>query len=186
MAFKTHSVTPPKQKVLLPDALVKPQRQNPPACSWGHRKETIIYHPHCSHVLAWDLGPDRNRELLHGSLVKTGLRISCLLWWPQVLSWVGGQGGLLIHTCRFSGDLNIVITGFPVLDTELPQAPLLSPAPALWSRLVCIFCRIASPHPQWLWGELTHHLHMVLLPRGIPPLQLHCPEIKHIKYKPTV
>lgn len=84
--------------------------------------------------------------MLHGSLVKSGLSTSVFCGGPESVTlsvWIGGQGALLTYTCRFSGDLNILITGFPVLGTDLPQAPVLPPVSALWSRL-CIFCRIVS------------------------------------------
>lgn len=84
--------------------------------------------------------------MLHGSLVKSGLSTSVFCGGPKSVPlsvWIGGQGALLTYTCRFSGDLNILITGFPVLGTDLPQAPVLPPVSALWSRL-CIFCRIVS------------------------------------------
>lgn len=84
--------------------------------------------------------------MLHGSLVKSGLSTSVFCGGPKSVTlsvWIGGQGALLTYTCRFSGDLNILITGFPVLGTDLPQAPVLPPVSALWSRL-CIFCRIVS------------------------------------------
>lgn len=39
------------------------------------------------------------------------------------MSGLEARGDLLIYPCRFSGDFNTVIAGFPVLDTELPPAP---------------------------------------------------------------